>query len=135
MDWGERYLGFAVSDEGQCLARPLGVHRRAGPASDLAAVKARMDGVVEVLVGLPRRTDGRPGPSEAKALEFTRWLQDSVACPVNTCDEWLTTVIAQQRMASAGRVPGRVDAQAAAVLLQGYLDRRVGSMPRNQREN
>lgn len=135
IDWGERYLGFAVSDEGQCLARPLGVHRRGELAADLEAVVGRMDGVVEIVVGRPRRTDGRPGPSEAKALEFTRWLQDSVGCPVNTCDEWLTTVIAQQRMASSGRMPGRVDAEAAAVLLQGYLDRQARSMPRKQREN
>ncbi|MGH9135942.1 MAG: Holliday junction resolvase RuvX, partial [Acidimicrobiales bacterium] len=81
-----------------------------------------------VLVGLPRSLDGSLGPAARAALAEVDELRAVLPVPVETHDERFTTVTAHDQLRAAG-VQGRaraaiVDQQAAAVLLQSWLDAR-----------
>jgi putative holliday junction resolvase len=84
-----------------------------------------------VVVGLPIALDGSIGPAARAALEEVERLATVVGVPVETYDERMTTVTAERRMAEAGlrshQRRGKVDAAAAAVMLQGWLDGRRGT--------
>lgn len=131
VDLGTKRIGLAISDSAGTVATPIGViqrtsdpmaHRRA-IATEVAEWEAEI-----VVVGLPTSLDGTAGPAaEATIVECTA-LDDHLSVPVATYDERLTTVVAQQHLQAQG-VSTReqrtmVDAVAAAVMLQGWLDGR-----------
>jgi putative Holliday junction resolvase len=131
VDWGERRIGLALSDESQLLAQPLTtLTRRAGkrfPMGRLIAlVKERA--VTGVVVGLPLAADG----SEAEAARQARALAQDIArhssLAVDLWDERFTTARALQAVREMGGTTlGRraeLDALAATLLLQHYLDAR-----------
>jgi putative Holliday junction resolvase len=69
--------------------------------------------------------DGSYGEAAAKVRAFVTALKDAIQVPIRTWDERLTTVQAQKALRQGGRkgdTRDRIDATAAAVLLQGYLD-------------
>jgi putative Holliday junction resolvase len=134
VDLGARRIGVAVSDGGQRMAFPWGVvERGTDPAVDrrrLAAIAGEL-GVATVVVGLPLSLDGRQGPAARAAAEEARLLAselEGTGVAVETCDERLTTVTATAALAEGGsRGPAarrKVDAAAATVLLQAWLDAR-----------
>lgn len=141
LDVGHRRIGVALSDPGQVLASSLQVVERKGQQQDLAAVVqlVRKHGVGKIIVGYPRSLDGTAG-QQAKVVEryaavLEKKLRDSsLDVPVILWDERLSTVVANRLMAEAGH-KGRkrrekIDAAAAAVILQEYLDasgQRAGS--------
>ena len=81
-----------------------------------------------VVVGLPLRLDGSTGPAALAAEDFAERLRRFVTCPVLTHDERLTSVEATRGLRSAGHrgraERSRVDAEAARLLLQSFLDGR-----------
>lgn len=128
MDVGERWIGVALSDPLGILASPL---TRVERTSDEAAVKAIADLVGKhearvVVAGLPYSLDGKTGPQAVRVQGFLARLAQSLNVPVHTSDERLSTVVATQGMIEAGRSrqsrKGTIDAAAAAVILQWYLD-------------
>ncbi len=127
-------MGLALSDSGGLVATPLEVLERSGSeAQDHAAIAAVVaDRNVEVVVvGLPLSLDGSMGPAARAARAEIGRLAAVVGVPVETCDERLTTVSANQHLRS-GEVKGPrrrqvVDMVAAAVLLQSWLDARRNS--------
>lgn len=136
LDLGERRIGVAVSDSGEVLASPVcTVERGDDPAADRAAVLEVVDELDAkvVVVGLPLRLDGRHGPEAQAATREAAALAEALSgrdVRVETFDERLTTLTAEQSLAAAGR-RGRarrrvVDQAAAAVMLQAWLDRRRG---------
>jgi putative Holliday junction resolvase len=82
--------------------------------------------VEQIVVGMPRNMDGSFGPQAVKVQEFVALLEKSVTVPVRTWDERLTSVAAERALREAGinakDAKAKVDASAAAVMLQGYLD-------------
>jgi len=128
LDIGDRRIGVALSDPGQMLARGLQViHRRAEQADiEVIASLAKEHEVEKVLVGYPCRLDGTVGEQARKAEAYAEELREVVGIPVILWDEGLSTVRAQKAMIEAGRKrrerKKRVDAVAAAVILQDYLD-------------
>lgn len=136
LDVGDRRIGVAVGDVDSRLARPLTVIRRIGGRPDLEAVArlAREEGVERVVVGLPRSLDGTLGPQARKVQAFVAALRRFVAVPIEMWDERFSTVEAERLMAEIGvraeKRRARVDAIAAAVVLQSYLDSRApGASP------
>ena len=136
VDWGERRIGLALSDETQTLAQPLTtLTRRAGkrfPMARLLEEIARHE-VVGIIVGLPLTEAG----TEGDAAHAARTLSDDIKrrvgdrVDVTLWDERMTTarVLAAVRE-MGGSTRGRkedVDAMAAALLLQHYLDTKRGS--------
>jgi putative holliday junction resolvase len=131
VDLGSRRIGLALSDPAGRVATPHAVIERSGdPAIDLRTIlaHAREAGASRVVVGLPLSLSGDTGPAARAVLEEVKALRALAGeeVTVETHDERLTTVIAEQGMREA-RVPRRarrrtVDSAAAAVMLQSYLE-------------
>lgn len=124
-DFGGRRLGVAVGETQTRLAHPLATIATEATAERLAAID-RLVGEwrpAGFVVGLPRHADGGPHEIARLARKFARRLEARFGLPVAFVDETLTSAEAQARLRDAGvRPKGGLDAHAAAVILQGYLD-------------
>jgi putative Holliday junction resolvase len=129
VDLGRVRIGLALADDVLRTARPLKVIARTTRAADLAAIAAaaREYEVERVVLGLPLNMDGSEGPSARLARAFAPRLEEALAAPVELFDERLSTFEAETRLRDQGFSAkdrrARVDAEAAAVILQGWLDR------------
>jgi len=128
LDVGERRIGVAVSDPTQTLARSLLVLERRDDEKVLASVAALVQeqGVERVVVGYPLSLRGEVGPQALRVGHFAEAMAQALEVPVELWDESYSTVDAE-RILRERRVYGpqrrqRVDAIAAAVILQDYLD-------------
>ena len=127
LDYGSRRTGVAVSDPSETLARPLEPVERVGAPAGLAALLA----IVErerptlILVGLPHTPSGRSGRQARATESFVGRLRSTCPIPIQTEDERFTTKLAEQ--AASRSTTSSTDSRAAAVLLQGFLDRRATS--------
>jgi putative Holliday junction resolvase len=131
VDWGEVRFGLALSDETQTIASPLTtLTRRPGkrfpmPGFLTLITEHRPVGLV---VGLPLTPDGAEGASAAAARELAVLLGARTYLPVTLVDERMTTARAHAAIQEqGGSVRGRredVDALAATILLQHYLESR-----------
>jgi putative Holliday junction resolvase len=134
LDVGERRIGVAISDATGTLARPVTTLRTTGldgNALDLALAEvgrfaAEEDGVAAIVVGLPRRLDGTANAMTRRLEVFADRLRARSARPVTLQDERLTSVDAESRLATRSKDwrdrKERLDAAAAALILQDYLD-------------
>ena len=120
-----------MSDELGLLATPLTVlDRRDGlaPVLDRLAEVAERESVARVVVGLPLNADGSEGRQARRARDFARAAERVLGIPVALWDERLSTrdaeaiLHAQGRATRRVRARGEIDAIAAAVILQDYLD-------------
>ena len=134
LDVGERFIGIAISDPTRTLARPLMALAVAGAHDALERVEreisrlsAEDDGLGEIVVGRPVRLDGSPSPQTAKVDAFIDALRGRTMLPVVTGDERLTSREAESRLAVLERDwrrrKAKIDAAAAAIILQEHLDR------------
>ena len=136
VDWGEIRLGLALSDETQILATPLEtLVRRPGKRFPMARfvelVAAHRP--VGIVVGLPLTGEGEEAASAAAARELADGLQRRTGLPFELWDERMSTARALATIREqGGSTRGRreeVDALAAAVLLQHYMDARRSTVP------
>ncbi|HNT75967.1 MAG TPA: Holliday junction resolvase RuvX [Anaerolineae bacterium] len=128
LDLGRRRVGVAISDALGMLARPLEVFKRSSRVADFAHVAelVKAQGAETLVIGLPLQMDGSEGENIAWVREYSAAMEAAVGTPVEFWDERLTTVEAEDIMREQGKVPDKnwIDAVAAAVILQGYLDAR-----------
>jgi putative Holliday junction resolvase len=131
LDYGSARTGVAVSDATGTLARPLTTVERVGTPAGLDALCAIIDAEQPevVVVGLPLTLRGEHGPQAAETEAFVARLRARCPHPIETEDERFTTTIARQTATTGRRRSRPDDPMAAAVLLQGYLDRRSTSRP------
>ncbi|HHX66130.1 MAG TPA: Holliday junction resolvase RuvX [Chloroflexi bacterium] len=128
LDVGDEYIGVAISDEGGSLARPLEVLRRgSGPASFLQIARIiEAEKVGAIVVGLPLLPDGREGRQVRSTRAYVRGLEKRVSVPIILWDERDSTQEAAETLAEIGarrkRHRERIDAVAAAVILQSFLN-------------
>lgn len=126
VDIGEKRIGVALSDSLGWLATPLTVISYKKHADGLAAIEAlvRAHQVKQVIVGYPRSLNGTVGPQARRVDKFVAHLRARLQVPVILWDERLSTAQAERLIHETGRsVPReRIDALAAAVILQSYLD-------------
>lgn len=139
LDVGERRIGIAIADELDAIASPLAtVSRRAGDLREIRGL-AVARGVDRIVVGLPTGLSGREGPQAASVRAFAAALRDEMGDGVEVAfwDERLTTAVAERALRAHGanraQRKERVDAVAAAVILQGYLDSRRARALRTSR--
>jgi len=131
LDVGERRIGVAVSDELGWLARTVTVIERHDLEVDLTAVQALVAelGAELLVVGYPRSMSGEIGEQAQRMERFVAQLQPVVGVPIVLWDERLSTFTATQILREQGvearAQKKRVDAVAAAVILQDYLDAQV----------
>lgn len=138
LDVGERRIGVAVSDPTCTLARPVGVLRAAAlnaealatVADEVARLGREEDGVTTIVLGLPRHLDGTPNAMTPRIEAFAQALGARTGLPVVLQDERLTSREAESRLAIREKDwrarKQRLDAAAAAIILQDYLDVRPG---------
>jgi putative Holliday junction resolvase len=130
IDLGRARIGLALADDILRTARPLRAVRRSDEAADLAEIGnvAREYEVTRAVVGLPFNMDGTEGASARLARAFAPRLASALGVPVDLFDERLSTFEAEDRLrargVSARDMKGQVDAEAAAVILQEWLDGR-----------
>jgi putative Holliday junction resolvase len=132
LDPGERRIGIAVSDPMGTLAHPLQTLVRGSREEDFAAIAALVaeHDVELVVVGWPLSLDGTEGPQARRVARYTDALAACLPVPVVSWDERFTTVAADEILRQIrgrkgrrrARARGQVDAIAAAVILQSYLD-------------
>jgi putative Holliday junction resolvase len=128
IDYGSTRIGLALSDPTGTLARPLPFIPAKGDAKlarELAALAAKEQAAL-ILLGLPRHMNGSLGEAAAKVQAFAATLGQATKIPIKLVDERLTTVQASRQLHEAGKDTRKqrahIDSEAAAVLLQGYLD-------------
>jgi putative Holliday junction resolvase len=134
IDVGKRRIGLAISDPTRTLARPLStIHVSDTDAIDavareVARLAAEDDGLLQIVVGMPVGLDGAPNAQTAHVVQFIAALKTRTTIPIDTEGESLTSREAESRLAVRERDwrkrKERLDAAAAAVILQDYLDRR-----------
>lgn len=131
VDFGTRRIGLALSDPTRTLASPLDtVVRRRGKRMPLARIAERVHhiGVAAIVVGLPLDFEGRENAWCAEIRAAGDELGRRLAVPVHYVDERFTSVQAEAGLRAQGVRPSRrgekarVDAAAAAVILQSFLD-------------
>ena len=134
IDVGARRIGLAISDVSATLARPLDTVVVTSPGDAVNRVVGRIDrllreddGLSRIVVGVPGRLDGTPSPATARVRTFIAALRARTAVAIVTEDERLTSREAESRLALREpdwrRRKARLDAAAAAIILQDYLDR------------
>ncbi len=129
LDLGTKTIGVAVSDLGLSLATPRTVIRRVKFAKDAEALLAllRRENVGGCVVGLPVNMDGSAGPRVQATRAFVRNMAERTDLDFAFWDERLSTVAAERALlemdVSRKKRADRVDAAAAAFILQGALDR------------
>ena len=127
IDLGSKNIGTAVSDSLGISVRPVETIRRSNNKRDIAKLRSLAQELEAeaVVVGLPLRMDGTVGDAAQTALRFAEKLKKSVAVPVHTQDERLTSVEAESVMIEQGFSPAerraRTDEFAAMIILRDFL--------------
>ena len=141
LDWGRRRIGVAVSDPLGITAQPEAVWENV----DEKEIAQKLIQLIEskniqrIVVGCPLNLRGIKGKSADQAEKFVKRLRRHISVPIDLWDERLTTVQAHRSLHQMNEKPsrnkGRVDAIAAALLLQNYLDYMKDRLKQNKKEN
>ncbi len=130
LDIGTVRIGIATSDIMEIIASAYEVYRRKNLKTDtehIAKIVSDLS-VGEIVIGLPLKMDGSEGQSVEMAREFGDELAKLVSVPINYQDERLSTVTAQKILIESGmrreKRKDKVDAIAATIILQTYLDKK-----------
>jgi putative Holliday junction resolvase len=130
LDYGDRTIGVAISDELGWTAQGLEVIRRTTEENDLERLRciAQQFDVGEIVVGLPKNMNATVGPRGRMSIAFAEQLREHLRLPVHLWDERLTTVSAERTLLEADLSRKKrkqvVDKLAAALILQSFLDAR-----------
>ncbi len=136
VDYGQRRIGLALSDPTGMLASPWKTLATAGGAaraadalaSEIKRLQAEDDGLAAVVLGYPRRLSGEANAQTALVEKLAESLRGRISVPVLLQDERLSSREAEsllaRRIKDWKRRKALLDAAAAAVILQDYLDSR-----------
>lgn len=133
LDLGAVRVGLAISDPLGITAQPLGVIPREGRAKLVLRVRGLIEehGAARILVGHPLLLSGEAGEKARDAEDIAAALRDAVGLPVRLWDERLSTRQAERALLEGNvrreRRRGSVDAMAAALILQSFLDATGGT--------
>ncbi|MQF70339.1 Holliday junction resolvase RuvX [SAR202 cluster bacterium AD-804-J14_MRT_500m] len=128
LDVGNRRIGISISDGIGIIASPLGYITRTVQSEDVFAIlrEAAHHGVGHIIIGIPFLANGSIGEQARLVNKFRCELQAQTDLLISTWDERYSTIEAERLLREVGRKPsrekGKVDAAAAAVILQSYLD-------------
>jgi putative Holliday junction resolvase len=129
LDLGSKRIGIAVTDEAAFSAHPLCTIERRSPGADFDAIRRALGKrqLECIVVGLPVNMDGSEGPMARHARNFAARLADALKIRVELQDERLSSFEAERRLAGSmrrGKMKPAIDAVAAAVILEGWLEAR-----------
>lgn len=128
LDLGDRRIGVAISDMLGMFARSLEVFERTSRAADFDHIGTliQQHQIDALVVGLPLNMDGTEGSQATWVRDYSAALAQTVERPLHLWDERLTTEEAAHILRQQGKDPRTqrdwIDAVAAAVILQSFLD-------------
>lgn len=128
IDYGTKRIGLALSDDNGTMAFPRTTVAAGNSAlSEIAAFIAK-EGVQKIIIGESRNLAGEPNALQEDIARFKKDLEELTSLPVEFEQEFFTSAEAARQFAPDGsrkQNPSheKVDASAAALLLQSYLDR------------
>lgn len=135
LDFGEKKIGVAISDEIGMLARPLltmnqitkGQRNQRTIYNEIRKI-CQENQVQEIVVGLPKTMKGELGHQAKKVLQFTNKIKKEINIPIIFEDERLTSCIVEKMLISEGVKKEKrnmiIDQLAAKTILQSYLDKK-----------
>jgi len=129
LDVGSKTIGLALSDATRSVATPLSTIKRTKFTKDAAQLSEVIEAhdISALIIGLPLNMDGSEGPRAQSVRAFARNLAMHVSLPVAFWDERLSTAAAERTLLEADASRKRrgevIDKMAAAIILQGALDR------------
>jgi putative Holliday junction resolvase len=131
IDYGAKRTGLAVCDAGETIASPYGVlHGQKDLIPRIGRVVAS-ENIEAIVLGLPLNMDDTEGPQAKKVRAFAKELQSHLRIPVCFQDERLSSFGAEQKLEEIGLSKGkrreRLDALAAAEILQAFLEQKARS--------
>lgn len=131
LDLGSKSCGVAISDTSNTFARPLENFRF--ETFDAPSLIVQLKGLLNlepvstIVLGLPKNMDGTLGAQAQHSLDFKQALEAQISIPIVLVDERLTSKMARASNIASGKKKKQrqapVDAIAASILLQDYLDR------------
>ena len=136
IDYGEKRIGLALSDASGLLASPWKritndanvVTAAKRLADEIRALETAEGGIEAIVIGLPRRLNGEPNDQTPRVQKLAELLRSQVTVPISLQDERLTSHEAEELLARRERDWRRrkdhLDAMAAALILQDFLDQR-----------
>jgi putative Holliday junction resolvase len=135
IDYGSRRTGLAVCDPAETMAFPFDVLQ--GPKNLVERIEqvVSSEHIEAIVLGLPLNMDGSQGPQAQEVMAFAERLRQRVEVPVYLQDERLSSFGAQEKLQATGlskaRQRERLDALAAAEILQAFLEGRKGQSGRS----
>ena len=132
IDYGSARIGVAVSDPLRLIARALTVIRNSPSAAGEIGRLAEEQDADTIVVGMPLTLSGAKGQKAGEVERFIASLREATGCRIVTVDERFTSSIASETLRAMGttkkarREKGTVDAMAAALIAQSFLDRERG---------
>lgn len=133
LDYGRVRIGVAVSDPCGMIAQPDGYIENRSPKRAVEEIRTlcvrRQVGAI--VMGLPRHMTGEESEMSAEIRVFAERLREALALPVTLWDERMTSQAAERALlegdVSRRHRKEKIDAVAAAIMLQSYLDRQAAS--------
>ena len=128
IDYGDARVGLAFSDiTGFLVGDAFTLHERnLDRVVDAIVAEVKSRGVSEIVLGYPKNMDGTVGARGEKSEELAKTLRERTSLPVILWDERRTSISAHQILSDVGlktkKHKAKVDAVAATLILQGYLD-------------
>jgi putative holliday junction resolvase len=135
VDFGDARTGIAVCDAGEMLASPVCVIQETNYKNTLkkTAERAKELAAGQIVVGYPKNMNGTLGPRAEKSQKFAQELEIKSGIPVRLWDERCTTISASVFMnmtdTHGKKRKSTIDAAAATIILQDYLDYRRNTAP------
>jgi putative holliday junction resolvase len=124
VDYGTKRVGVALADPLRLFAQPFGTFSQQEAVERLRHLHAT-DGVAVVVIGWPLTEEGAEGAATARVQQYANRLRNALpGVEIVKWDERYTSELARRQLKEAGRrrAPGRLDAAAAGIILQEYLD-------------
>lgn len=125
IDVGEKRVGLATSDELGMFASPYGFLDRDGSVAQVVEILTQ-ENIGQVVVGMPYLASGDLGSQAKDVQSFVRELQMRTQIPIDFENEMLSSAEAANRLRGMKRKikdKGEVDAMAATIILESYMNR------------
>lgn len=129
IDYGTKRTGLAICDVAETIASPLAILHGQKELLKKIAKLVETENVEAIVLGLPLNMDGTEGPQTILVRKFAEQLKKHLSIPVHLQDERLSSFSAEEKLALAefttGKKKKRIDAVAAAEILQAFLDQKT----------
>ncbi len=126
IDYGEKRTGLAICDAGEMIASPLAVVSGQPELIPRILAVIKSENVEAIVIGLPLNMDNTEGPQVKRVKSFAARLKEHIDIPIHFYDERLSSFEAEKKLSGVDLTrkgkKKRLDAVAAAAILQSFLD-------------